>query len=200
MRKIKIMTLLMSLVLMFGVCLSSGRNFENVFDRNSQTELTDLNSDLTKGSKNSQVIDELHSEVLDYVSKVSTKTTKQEQSLIATTIVSQALEHNIDICFILAQGTLETHLGTTGIGKSRKSIFGVGKTYESYDQCITRYVKLIHNHYLGSHRTVDDLLNNYSTIKGGHRYSESDDYEMKLKSVYKRVIRTTNIKNLQDLV
>ena len=218
MKNYKHLAISFCLVLMLTVCGSfygykNYHHIQNNFTEYSTEVLTDstqviltdsLEQSLTSRFENvanidrnsHDVINKLYEQVLGYVSRTSKKTSKYEQEIIATTIISQALEHDIDICFVLAQGTLETHLGTAGIGKSRRSIFGVGKTYDTYEDCIKYYMKLVRNAYLGQNKTIDDLFNDYSTLSG-YRYSESPDYEVHLKNIYNRVRNTTNIYNLQ---
>ena len=101
---------------------------------------------LTENDSIGQVLSQndslLFANVFDYISQVS-KINSTERNEIAKTIINIALENDIDICFILAQGTIETHLGTTGIGRTRKSIFGVYKTYPSYEACINDYARIL---------------------------------------------------------
>lgn len=209
MNKYKLFTVSFCLVLMLiaaSVVIKFDRDIESNID---SIELIDNNlikqefdSNYSDDAIINQVVsqasnNELYNQVFDYISRTSKETSTLDRHAIASTIISQALEHNIDICFVLAQGTLETHLGTAGIGKSQKSIFGVGKTYNSYEDCINNYFRLLTRSYLGKQKTIHDLLDNYITIKG-YRYSENPDYEKMLKQVYHKVISTTNIYNLQN--
>ena len=125
---------------------------------------------------------------LDYVSQTS-KASCTSKELIAKTICDIALENDIDICFILAQGTIETHLGTTGIGKSRHSIFGVYRTYKDYDECINAYAKLLKKSYLTKGHTEKDLMQRYVTT-GGARYAGDTLYEQRLTNTYKGICKS----------
>jgi flagellum-specific peptidoglycan hydrolase FlgJ len=125
---------------------------------------------------------------LDYVSRTS-KVSCTSKELIAKTICDIALENDIDICFILAQGTIETHLGTTGIGKSRHSIFGVYRTFKDYDECINAYAKLLKKSYLTRGRTERDLMKRYVTT-GGARYAGDTQYEQRLSKTYRDICKT----------
>lgn len=118
---------------------------------------------------------------------------------LANQIVDLALLENIDICFILAQGTIETGFGRAGVGRysSRKSIFGVCKRYNTYEECIDDYIKLLRKSYLGKHKTEHHLMNNYVTLSG-YRYAESTNYEYKLKNAYKSIKKKTDIYCFQN--
>lgn len=114
---------------------------------------------------------------------------------ISEHIVNRALDNHIDICFILAQGHLETHFGSYGIGKSRKSIFGVYKYYGSYTECIDYYINLLSRSYLVN-KTEKQLMENYVN-KSGYRYAGDKQYEHKLKNFYYKVNKSTSISMLQ---
>lgn len=150
------------------------------------------------GQVSSQADSLLFVHVFDYVSQVS-KRSCTERKEIAKTIVDIALENDIDICFILAQGTIETHLGTTGMGRTRKSIFGVRKTYRSYEHCIDSYAKLLKKSYLIKGRTEYDLMKRYVNISGS-RYAGDLKYERRLKEKYYEILNTTKIYDLQEAV
>ena len=81
------------------------------------TDLTD-----TLKSKKSHLDSLLFAGTLEYISQTS-KVSCTDKRTIAKNIIYKALENNIDICFILAQGTIETNLGTNGIGRTKKSLW-----------------------------------------------------------------------------
>lgn len=122
----------------------------------------------------------------------------KQRKKIAAQVVETALSENIDICFILAQGTIETSFGKTGIGRPfrRRSLFGVYKTYSSYAQCIEDYVRILKTYYLVNGRTERHLMNNYVT-KGGSRYAGNRGYEHELKNAYGNIKQTTKIYEIQ---
>ena len=140
----------------------------------------------------------LFANVFDYVSQVS-KRNCTDRKVIAKTITNVALENDIDICFILAQGTIETHLGTTGIGRSRKSIFGVYRTYSSYEKCINDYIRILKKNYLTKGRTEYDLMKRYVT-SGGTRYAGHSNYERDLTKKYNEIRRKTNLFDIQKKI
>lgn len=137
----------------------------------------------------------LFASVYKYTSQVSKRSYTEKQTIVKT-IINEALENDIDICFILAQGTIETHLGTTGIGKTRKSIFGVYKTYASYERCIKDYIRILKKSYLVRGRTEQHLMTRYTTAQG-HRYAGDRSYERRLRKTYNKITRNTNIDELQ---
>lgn len=116
---------------------------------------------------------------------------------ISSHIVKESLDNDIDICFVLAQAEIETLFGTKGIGRSRKSMYGVYITYKTHNKSTTYYIKLIKDKYLGSKKTVHHLMRNFVSLSG-HRYSSNKNYESDLKGKYKEIEKSTKIKKLQD--
>ena len=96
-----------------------------------------------KAIENEEDFKELTDEVSMYILDNSKHKDTSFVIEISEHIVNRALDNHIDICFILAQGHLETHFGSYGIGKSRKSIFGVYKYYGSYTECIDYYINFL---------------------------------------------------------
>ena len=168
-----------------SICFSENSNLEIINDSINKKEL------LKENLKN-----DLTSEVSTYILNNSKHTDKLFVTEISEHIVNKALDNHIDICFILAQGHLETAFGSYGIGKSKKSIFGVYKHYESYIECIDYYVYLLCNSYLVN-KTEKQLMNNYIN-KNGYRYAEDKNYEYKLKNYYSKVNNSTSISELQS--
>lgn len=116
---------------------------------------------------------------------------------ISSHIVKESLDNDIDICFVLAQAEIETLFGTKGIGKSRKSMYGVYITFKTHNKSTTYYIKLIKDKYLGTKKTVHHLMNNFVSLSG-RRYSTNKKYESELKRKYQNIVKNTNIKKLQD--
>ena len=116
---------------------------------------------------------------------------------ISKHIVKESLDNDIDICFVLAQAEIETAFGTTGIGKSRKSMYGVYVNYRNHNHSTSEYIKLIKGKYLGSKKTIHHLMKNFVNL-GGHRYSSDKNYEEKLKKKYQEIKSKTKIFKLQD--
>lgn len=159
---------------------------------NSTSSLTDSLTQYADSTSNeiTQVYSQLFATTLDYVSRIS-KVSCTDKEIIAKEICKVALENDIDICFILAQGTIETQLGSVGIGraKSRHSIFGVYTTYKDYKDCIQSYAKLLKKSYLTHGRTEKDLMHRYVTTKGA-RYAADRNYERKLTKAYYDIIKS----------
>lgn len=162
---------------------------ETVIVANSHEDLNEIIKRETK--------QEIWQEVLTFIENSHNKDiTNETRNEIATHIVEQALEENVDICFVLAQGKLETNIGEFGIGKTRKSIFGIYKYFDSYADGIDFYIRTLKKNYLTNGRTEKDLMSNY-VHKGGYRYAANPNYEIELKEAYNFVRAATNIYDLQ---
>ena len=183
------MLICLSALFSFGYCSSvyssKSSNYEIVIDSIDKKEI------LKENLKN-----DLTNEVSTYILDNSRHTDTSFVTEISEHIVNRALDNHIDICFILAQGHLETSFGSYGIGKSKKSIFGVYKHYNSYTECIDYYVYLLRSNYLVN-KTETQLMNNYVN-KNGYRYAEDKKYEHKLKNYYSKVNKSTSISELQS--
>ena len=183
------MLICLSALFSFGycssICFSKSSNYEIVIDSIGKKEI------LKENLKN-----DLTNEVSTYILDNSRHTDTSFVTEISEHIVNRALDNHIDICFILAQGHLETCFGSYGIGKSKKSIFGVYKHYNSYIECIDYYVYLLRNNYLVN-KTEMQLMNNYVN-KHGYRYAEDKKYEHWLKNYYSKVNKSTSISELQS--
>ena len=183
------MLICLSALFSFGycssICSSKSSNYEIVIDSIDKKEI------LKENLKN-----DLTNEVSTYILDNSRHTDTSFVTEISEHIVNRALDNHIDICFILAQGHLETSFGSYGIGKSKKSIFGVYKHYNSYTECIDYYVYLLRSNYLVN-KTETQLMNNYVN-KNGYRYAEDKKYEHKLKNYYSKVNKSTSISELQS--
>ena len=180
-------------VLMLGCSISGNTNpVSSHIDTHIDTLVSTIDSTnrLTQLQQDTVSIYESQefAKVLKYVSQISKRSCTEKEE-IAKAIYHVALENKVDIYFILAQGTIETHLGTTGIGKSRKSIFGVYRSYPSYTACINDYVRILKKSYLVRGRTEQDLMRRYVTGSGA-RYAGDRGYETRLLKTYKNIKRT----------
>lgn len=124
-------------------------------------------------------------------------------------VVEECEKYNIDVKFVLAQGEIESHFATKGIGGKLHNVFNVGvfdgltaeevKTTYKYDypnQSIKPYLDLLHRRYLINKLEVD-LINEYVDIDG-KRYATDPAYESKLKEVYTYISMHTKIDSLQQ--
>lgn len=143
---------------------------------------------------------QLKNDIILEVSKYVNSKAKSANKFIPKYIVNAALEHNIDICFIMAQTQIETNYGTTGIGResSKKSMFGVmGRRYGSYEDTVNSYCKLLKKSYLVKGRTEKHLMAKYVTGSGA-RYARNPKYEKELTKAYNIIKSSTNIYKLQQ--
>jgi hypothetical protein len=126
--------------------------------------------------------------------------------LSADTLVKQCLKYDMDICFVLAQGNLESHFGTRGTAAETNSVFNVGTyddgtilyKYDDPNASVEPYVKLIRDKYLDDFNNIDSLMHSYKN-KSGHRFASSKRYEKILRVVYSKITSTTTIKTLQNI-
>jgi flagellum-specific peptidoglycan hydrolase FlgJ len=141
-----------------------------------------------------QIKEELILEVSKYVNSVTSKSNQ----FIPKYIVQAGLNNDIDICFMLAQTKIETCFGTTGIGRSKRSLFGVvSRSYSNYELAINDWCALLKKSYLVKGRTEQTLMAKYITA-GGTRYAANRNYEKELRSAYNDIKRSTNIYSLQQ--
>ena len=139
---------------------------------------------------------QLISEVNSYITK---HTKGKAHPDLAEFIVNNALEYDIDICFMMGQTQVETNFGTAGIGRasSKRSLFGVMKRiYKNYNEAVADYCRLLKKSYLTKGRTEHDLMKKYVS-SGGHRYAGSTTYEVTLSKTYKSIADRTKITSLQ---
>ena len=143
--------------------------------------------------------DSIKSELISEVSKYINRQAPKSHQFIPKYLVQSGLDHNIDICFMMAQTQIETNFGTMGIGResSKRSMFGVmSYKYDSYDKAINHYCEVLKKHYLVKGKTEQHLLTKYVTGKGG-RYAANPRYEKELTLAYMSIKRSTKINSLQ---
>lgn len=141
--------------------------------------------------------DSLKNAIVEEATNYATSQSPASSETIPAYIVEMGLEHNIDICFMMSQTHLETSFGTGGIGKSRKSIFGVMKrSFNTYEDAIDHYVDMLKTSYLAGGKTEEQLLNRYVS-KNGYRYG-ARGYESHLRRYYDKIMSSTRIKDLQQ--
>ena len=141
----------------------------------------------------------LVNEVQNYITSVA-----PNSNLRGYAIVEECEIHNIDICFVLAQGEIESHFGTKGIASKLNCVFNVGiydnKTSEEIEskfkftcpnESIGPYLNLLNKRYLVN-KVEQDLMAEFVDING-NRYASDVDYELKISSKYKFIIENTKI-------
>lgn len=129
-------------------------------------------------------------------------------SLDGIVVLDNCLKYDIDICFVLAQGDVESKFGTAGIARKTNSVWNVfagdsfgyadihhkGK-YKSPNDSVKPYMELLSTKYLSDKKTEYDLMKNF-VDKGGHRYASSSTYEESLLAKYNEIRTSTNIEQL----
>lgn len=131
-------------------------------------------------------------------------TTAPESTVDGLFLLNKCQEYNVDLVFVLAQATLESHFGTTGIAKKTNSVFNVGAydgkssstipskfKYENPNLSIDPYLTLLNDSYLDS-KSEEELLKNFVN-KYGKRYASYSNYEKELQIIIKRIEDTTDI-------
>ena len=86
-------------------------------------------------------------------------------------VVNNCIDYDIDICFVLAQGEIESHFGTKGLARKTNSVFNVyafdGKElheinkngkYKHPDDSVEPYIELLKREYLVENKTEYDML------------------------------------------
>ena len=147
---------------------------------------------------------ELVKEVKAYIDSVA-----PTSSLTGYAIVDYSEKYDLDIKFVLAQGQIESHFGTTGMAVKTNSVFNVGaydsRSYEKIngkfkykhpDFSIEPYMQLLYKEYITGSKTELDLMAKYIN-KNGQRYSSNTNYENDLLNLYKSIDKLTRITELQ---
>lgn len=142
------------------------------------------------------IYQDLQAEIRDYFFKNCPRVKQRNIHQVIPHLIDKAIDNDIDLCFIIAQMQIETAFGTTGIGKSRKSMFGIYKTYHTYEEGIDDYIRNLKRHYLSDNRTIHHLMKKYTT-KSGYRYAGDPIYESRLSAQYKKILKNTEIDALE---
>lgn len=127
-------------------------------------------------------------------------------------VVNNCIDYDIDICFVLAQGEIESHFGTKGLARKTNSVFNVyafdGKElheinkngkYKHPDDSVEPYIELLKREYLVENKTEYDMLKKYVNYRG-NRYASAPDYEQKLSSKIEKIQQTTDIENTYQML
>lgn len=143
-------------------------------------------------------------EVSSYIDSVACSS-----NLNGYALVQMCERYDLDIRFVLAQGQLESHFGTTGLAIKTNSVFNVGAydglgvneingryKYRHPDYSIEPYMRLLYRDYLVGSKTEFDLMVKYVN-KSGKRYSSNENYERELTSLFGRISECTKIGEYQ---
>lgn len=115
-------------------------------------------------------------------------------------LVEECDEYDIDLRFVLAQGTVESHWATKGIARKTNSVFNVhsfdgrtaseirraGLDYSHPDKSIEPYLQLLQSRYLVGGKTEEDMFVNF-TDSLGQRYASNRNYEKLLLDAYNKI-------------
>lgn len=118
-------------------------------------------------------------------------------------LVKHSLVENVDLTLVLSQARLESQYGTLvkkgEVADYSNSVFGVIKDYQTIDDSIYPYVRLISTRYLNNNRTVDDLLESgFKQTNTSRKYAADPLYCQKLKRIRTHLQKTYNIEELQE--
>lgn len=148
----------------------------------------------------------LVNEVQKYIEQIA-----PSSNLRGYAIVEECEKYDVDICFVLAQGEVESSFGTKGIASKLNCVFNVGiydnKTTEQIEdkyrfeypnESIEPYLKLLTTKYLVN-KLEHDLMRKFVDING-NRYASDKDYEIKISSKYKSICENTKIHEYHDMM
>ena len=148
----------------------------------------------------------LVNEVQDYITSVA-----PNSNLRGYAIVEECEKYDVDICFVLAQGEIESHFGTKGIASKLNCVFNVGiydnKTSEQIEskyrfdcpnESISPYLNLLNERYLVN-KVEADLMKKFVDVSG-KRYATDPDYEKKIQAKYDLIVENTKIHEYYDMM
>jgi hypothetical protein len=151
-------------------------------------------------------------EVRNYLQE-NTPGTKIDPELL----VQLCNEYNMDISFVIAQGLLESHMGTKGLAAQTNSVWNVGTyddgqikhRYNSPNESIEPYLKLVTEKYLIKIDSKGDTIRKdiiqLTRDKGyvnyrGQRYATSPTYESSLRKYILEIKMKTSIPTYQGII
>ena len=167
----------------------------------------------TKNNNEINIIEYSDSVKTQLITEVDTyiNTIAPSSKLDGEIVVDKCCEYNVDIAFVLAQGQIESHFGTTGTARKTNSVFNVG-AYDGYsaakqrangfgfshpNESVEPYLILLTNKYLVNGKTINDLMVSYINYLS-MRYASDTRYEYMLRSVYNKINSKTNINSLYN--
>lgn len=149
---------------------------------------------------------EYHKWYAEYVMEVQKYITNvaPTSNLRAYALVELCEKYNVDVKFALAQGEIESHYATTGIGAKICNVFNVGcydgkslsEICDEYkkkypNESIEPYLQLLTSRYLVG-KLEGDLMENYVDIDG-KRYASNPLYEEMMRTKYDYITKNTKI-------
>jgi hypothetical protein len=202
--------LLFGIIGLFGTTISTSEsagsvdmNMDNVNNLEQSTYITNI-----KKKTNSKLI----LEVDRYIKKVSPKSELKSEQLVLL-----CREYQMDLVFVIAQGIIESHLGTAGKAIITKSVWNVGaydngviaNKYNNPNESIKPYLKLLKDKYLIQitrkgdtiQKKIDFLLKDRGYVNCyGRRFATSLDYESQLRNMMLKVSMETSIPLYQGIL
>lgn len=152
----------------------------------------------------------LVSEVRGYIHRMA-----PESMLSAELLVSVCEDYDLDITFVMAQALLESHFGTRGKAATTNSVWNVGTydngiikyTYDTPNESIEPYAKLLHDKYLMLGDSIDvndkniiNLLQDRGYINyDGKRFASARGYEDAMRKLMVKIDMETSIGMLQGI-
>lgn len=153
---------------------------------------------------NQLVYDSIKLSLVDQVDEYI-KSVAPTAALDGLVVVNNCIDYDIDICFVLAQGEIESHFGTRGLARKTNSVFNVyafdGKAYNQINKngkyshpnnCVEPYICLLKRDYFVDGKCEYDMLDNYVN-KNGSRYASAENYEDTLHDKMNKIINNTGI-------
>lgn len=142
----------------------------------------------------------LVNEVQSYIEKIA-----PSSNLRGYAVVEECEKYNVDICFALAQGEVESHFGTKGVAakthmvwnikafdnKSAEDIIEDGDALSCPNKSIEPYLQTLLKTYLVN-KTEEDLMQNFVDING-NRYASNPNYENLVFDKYNYIKDNTKI-------
>jgi len=152
------------------------------------------------------VRDRAHKKLVDEVKKVTYEIVPNTQ-IDLEYLVNMCETYEMDIIFVLAQGILESHLGTKGKAIKTNSVWNVGTYdngkilyyYDSPNESIGPYFELLKERYL-----VDKDLHNLVQDRGyinddGKRFATARGYENALRKLMIQIDMSSSISMYQEI-
>ena len=197
---VRLLFLMIGFAIGYCVIYTIGEYREKNMLLNYPFEVTKHEAELSYNEYKSRLV----KEVKAYIDSIAPTST-----LNGYAIVDNCEKYDLDIKFVLAQGQLESHFGTTGMAIKTNSVFNVGTydkltieqingkfKYKHPDFSIEPYMRLLYKDYISGSKTELDLMAKYVN-KGGKRYSSNTAYEREMLALYTKIDEGTNISELQ---
>ena len=207
--KKSLLIVLVLIIGLFGQAISS-KNIDTIIpiEKTATTEKIQLiNFSYLRENTRTKLINEVDS----YIKK-----TVPSSNLNPEKLVDLCVKYDMDITFVLAQGIIESHLGTKGKAAQTNCVWNVGTyddgnikyRYKDPNESIEPYLKLINEKYLMKiSRTGDTTYKNIRALTkdggyvnyNGERFAASLDYENNLRKIIVEIDLQTHIKLYQGL-